>query len=148
MKFVTSKKTTVMFPKIFIAVVFINTMLLQSCNRKEVGFKDVNTSTEYHFGDSLMVSTGINYKLRVNGEYYVDSLMGELIELGLNVKTFEVDDYICWGTPNDYETFVYWQSFFHKVDWHPYNLKKDITVHKKMIQALDKKYRTFTQEYR
>ena len=48
---------------------------------------------------------------RINGEYYVDSLMGELIELGLNVKVFEVEDYICWGTPNDYETFIYWQSF-------------------------------------
>jgi NDP-sugar pyrophosphorylase family protein len=86
--------------------------------------------------------------IRVNGEYYVDSLMGELIELGLNVKVFEVDDYICWGTPDDYETFVYWQSFFHKVEWHPYGLEKDITVNKQMIKELDKKYRTFNQEYR
>jgi hypothetical protein len=86
--------------------------------------------------------------IKVNGEYYVDSLMGELIELGLNVKVFEVDDYICWGTPDDYETFVYWQSFFHKVNWHPYSLEKDITVNKNMIKALDTKYRTFKQEYR
>ena len=86
--------------------------------------------------------------IRVNGEYYVDSLMGELIELGLNVRVFEVDDYICWGTPDDYETFVYWQSFFHKINWHPYNLEKDITVNQKKIVQLDKKYKTFTQEYR
>lgn len=86
--------------------------------------------------------------IKVNGEYYVDSLVGELIKLGSNVKVFEVDDYICWGTPNDYETFVYWQSFFHKVSWHPYSLDKDITVNHEQIEKLDKVYRTFKQEYR
>jgi len=86
--------------------------------------------------------------IKINGEYYVDSLMGELIDLGFNVKVFEVDDYICWGTPNDYETFVYWQSFFHKIDWHPYGLEKDTTVNQGKIKELDKKYRTFIQEYK
>lgn len=86
--------------------------------------------------------------IRVNGEFYVDSLMGELIELGLKVKVFEIDDYICWGTPNDYETFVYWQSFFHKASWHPYRLEKDITVNKDKIEEIKKKYCTFEQEYR
>ena len=86
--------------------------------------------------------------IRVNGEYYVDSLMGEVIELGLKVKVFEVNNYICWGTPDDYKTFVYWQSFFHKASWHPYSLKKDITVNKNKISKLDKEYRTFEQENR
>lgn len=86
--------------------------------------------------------------VRVNGEYYVDSLMGELIELGYKVKVFEVEDYICWGTPDDYETFVYWQSFFHKVDWHPYRLELDMTVAKNKISMLDKQYKMFEQEYR
>ena len=90
----------------------------------------------------------LDKNIRVNNEFYVDSLMGELIELGLSVKVFEVDDYICWGTPDDYETFVYWQSFFHKVSWHPYSLEKDITVNKEKISELDVKYRTFEQEYR
>jgi dTDP-glucose pyrophosphorylase len=86
--------------------------------------------------------------IKVNGEYYVDSLMGELIELGLNVKVFEVDDYVCWGTPDDYETFVYWQSFFHKCDFHPYSLEKDITVNENKVNDLNKKYRSFGQEHR
>jgi len=86
--------------------------------------------------------------IRVNGEYYVDSLMDELINLGLNVKVFEVDDYICWGTPDDYETFVYWQSFFHKVAWHPYSLNKDITVNSQKLKELDTQYKKFEQEYR
>lgn len=86
--------------------------------------------------------------IKVNGEYYVDSLMGELIKIGLNVKVFEIDDYICWGTPNDYETFVYWQSFFHKITWHEYSLDKDMTVNKDKMKALDSEYRFFEQEYR
>jgi len=86
--------------------------------------------------------------IKVNGEYYVDSLMGELIELGLNVKVFEIEDYICWGTPDDYETFVYWQSFFHKAEWHPYRLERDITVNETAVKELDKRYNTFEQDYR
>ena len=90
----------------------------------------------------------IDKNIKINNEYYVDSLMGELINLGLNVKVFEVDNYLCWGTPNDYETFIYWQSFFHKAQWHPYNLQKDSTVNKAKTEMLKKKYTTFKQEYR
>jgi len=85
---------------------------------------------------------------RVNGEFYVDSLMGELIKLGLNVKVFEVEDYIGWGTPNDYRTFVYWQSFFHKSSHHPYQLNKDITINESKISDLKQNYSTFEQEFK
>jgi len=90
----------------------------------------------------------IKNDIKVNNEYYVDSMMGELVKLGYRVKVFEVDDYICWGTPNDYETFVYWQSFFHKVSWHPYSLDKDKTVNVKDISKLNLDYRRFQQEYK
>jgi NDP-sugar pyrophosphorylase family protein len=86
--------------------------------------------------------------IKVNDEFYVDSLMGELIGLGFSVKVFEVDDYVCWGTPEDYKTFLYWQSFFHKVDWHPYSLFKDITVNKEKIKELVEEYTTFKQDSR
>ena len=86
--------------------------------------------------------------IKVNGEYYVDSLIGEVIELGLNVKVFEIEDYIGWGTPDDYKTFVYWQSFFNKVSWHPYSLEKDMTINKDKIKELDKSYRVFNQDFR
>lgn len=97
-----------------------------------------------YFNDALKALVEKN--VRVNNEFYVDSLMGELIEMGLKVKVFEVDDYIGWGTPNDYETFIYWQSFFHKNDAHPYTLAKDITVEKAAMEALNNKYRQFSQE--
>ena len=62
---------------------------------------------------------------KVNGEFYVDSLLNAAIDLGYTVKNFEIDHYICWGTPNDLKTYRYWQEFFHKVDWHPYDYGKD-----------------------
>ena len=62
---------------------------------------------------------------RTNGEFYVDSMLNEAIRLGYKVKNFEIDNYICWGTPNDLKTYEYWQKFFNKVSWHPYEYKKD-----------------------
>lgn len=73
--------------------------------------------------------------------------MDELIKLGFNVKVFEVNDYICWGTPDDYKTFAYWQSF-SQIEWHPYSLDKDMTVNKEKLSMLDKIYRNFDQDYR
>lgn len=90
----------------------------------------------------------IEKDVRVNGEYYVDSLIGELIEMDFNVKVFEVDDYIGWGTPDDYETFVYWQSFFHKSGFHPYDMSKDMTVEKTKLKGLEEQYLNFDQENR
>ena len=52
---------------------------------------------------------------RVNNEFYVDECINELIEEGLKVKVFEIDKYICWGTPNDLKTYMYWQNF-HKLN--------------------------------
>jgi NDP-sugar pyrophosphorylase family protein len=55
-----------------------------------------------------------NYRLnyRTNSEFYVDDVINRCIEDGLNVKVFEVENYICWGTPNDYQTYNYWKEHF------------------------------------
>jgi len=63
--------------------------------------------------------------IRTNGEFYIDNLINESIRLGYTVKNFEIDEYICWGTPNDLKTYEYWQRFFNKVNWHPYEYEKD-----------------------
>lgn len=62
----------------------------------------------------------INYKedIRTNGEFYVDDVIQTCIESNLMVKVFEVDNYICWGTPDDYETYCYWEDYF-QVDSKP-----------------------------
>ena len=55
-----------------------------------------------------------NYKSNITtcGEYYVDDVINRCIERGLSVKVFEVDNYICWGTPDDYQTYLYWKDYF------------------------------------
>jgi len=70
-----------------------------------------------------------NYKnnIRSNNEFYVDDVINQNIKAGLKVKVFEVKNYICWGTPDDYETYIYWQKFFDKCCWHDYKKIKDIT---------------------
>jgi NDP-sugar pyrophosphorylase family protein len=85
--------------------------------------------------------------IRVNGEFYVDSLVGILIDTGHKVAVFEVDAYIGWGTPNDYETFRYWQSYFHKCSDHPYRVDRDVTVNQKNADTLKATFYVFKQEH-
>lgn len=56
----------------------------------------------------------ISRNKRINNEFYVDECMNDLIELGYKVKVFEIEHYVCWGTPLDYETFGYWEAFYNK----------------------------------
>jgi NDP-sugar pyrophosphorylase family protein len=51
-------------------------------------------------------------KIKTNDEYYVDNLIEPLIKQGYKIKIFNVDNYICWGTPNDYKTYNYWLEYF------------------------------------
>lgn len=55
---------------------------------------------------------------RINGEFYVDQVFKYMVEAGLNVQVLEIDRYICWGTPTDYEayenTIDYWRDYAAK----------------------------------
>jgi len=66
--------------------------------------------------------------VRVNGEFYVDSVIDRLIKSGYKVKVFPAERYISWGTPDELKTFEYWQMFFHRYGRHPYRLEKDVMV--------------------
>lgn len=52
---------------------------------------------------------------RVNGEFYVDQVMKHCLELNMDVRVFEIDRYISWGTPKDYKNYQismrYWKEF-------------------------------------
>lgn len=52
---------------------------------------------------------------RVNNEFYVDECINNAVQLGKRVKVFEIDKYICWGTPNDLQTYNYWREYFKTV---------------------------------
>jgi len=62
-----------------------------------------------------------NENIRTNGEFYVDDVLNQNIKDGLKVKVFEVENYICWGTPNDYKTYNYWNKYFNKINIHKKN---------------------------
>lgn len=65
---------------------------------------------------------------RVNGEFYVDSCIEDAIALGLRVRVFEIEHYLCWGTPVDLRTFEYWQRCFNRWPSHPYRLELDSRI--------------------
>ena len=77
---------------------------------------------------------------RVNGEYYVDTCINDAIALGLKIVLFEIEAYLCWGTPDELRTFEYWQSCFHKWDHHPYTLSRDARVPLDAVDVLERRY--------
>ncbi|WP_171267867.1 NTP transferase domain-containing protein [Oceanidesulfovibrio marinus] len=85
--------------------------------------------------------------VRINNEFYVDSILQMLVDLDHTVKVFEIDHYVCWGTPDDLRTYEYWQSFFHKCPWHGYTLDKDPFMEQGAIQEYDDRYRGFKQSW-
>ncbi|MFA5138769.1 MAG: NTP transferase domain-containing protein [Elusimicrobiota bacterium] len=50
--------------------------------------------------------------LRVNGELYLDSAVDICIRDGLDVRSFESDAYLCWGSPDELAEFRYWHRYF------------------------------------
>ena len=78
-----------------------------------------------YFLDGFEINRAKN--IRSNGEFYVDDVINQTIRRGLKVKVFEVEHYICWGTPDDYESYLYWQRFFDECPWHEYSISKDQT---------------------
>jgi NDP-sugar pyrophosphorylase family protein len=51
--------------------------------------------------------------LRVNGELYVDSVVNLAVGRGLQVRAFETDGYLCWGTPEAVREFNWWHDWFN-----------------------------------
>ncbi len=47
-----------------------------------------------------------------NNESYTSLLLNEAVKLSGRVLLFKVDQFICLGTPEDYDQFNYWHSYF------------------------------------
>lgn len=67
----------------------------------------------------------ISKNRRVNGEFYVDEAINELVEAGRKAVAFRVKKYLCWGSPNELKTYQYWQDYFDSNSEHPYKKEKD-----------------------
>ena len=86
------------------------------------------------------VARMVEHKDRVNQEFYIDSTINHAVALGLRCHLFEVESFLCWGTPDDLRTFEYWQSCFHKWDAHPYRLENDPRVAPTALIELTSRY--------
>ncbi|MBN1075615.1 nucleotidyltransferase [Clostridium botulinum] len=57
----------------------------------------------------------INENNRINNEFYVDQTIKHILDFGYDARVFEIDRYIGWGTPKDYEDYMstvkYWTEF-------------------------------------
>jgi CTP:molybdopterin cytidylyltransferase MocA len=79
----------------------------------------------------------------VNGEYYLDSLVRRFLAGGRPVVALLLDSFVSLGTPDEYETFRYWHSCFHKWVHHPYALAADPLVPPTARADLDRGFRDF-----
>lgn len=52
---------------------------------------------------------------RTNNEFYIDNMIEPLVNMGYKIKIFDVKNYLCWGTPNDYKTYQYWLEYFNSI---------------------------------
>ena len=66
------------------------------------------------------INSLINRNGKTNGEYYIDESINDSIKLGYKVKLLEIDSYLNWGTPEEFEIFNWWYKFFTKTKFHDY----------------------------
>ena len=64
----------------------------------------------------------------IDGKFYVDKLLNYYIKDRLIVKKYDVN-YICWGTPDDYE--LYEQTLKYWNDFYKHNKKTSSAMHAK-----------------
>lgn len=70
----------------------------------------------FYFQDPSLVSILLDDFLKsgvtVNGEYYLDSFIGYLMQQNYSVNGVVLDSFMSLGTPDEYESYIYWFEFF------------------------------------
>lgn len=81
-------------------------------------------SGTFFFGDNqeavALIASFLQKNLLVNGEYYLDSILAFAQESGWKILGFKPEWFISLGTPDEYETYRYWESVFA--------LRKDLLI--------------------
>ena len=80
-------------------------------------------SSKHDFSVLLTAMKGED--LKVNGEFYLDSMISIAMEMGFKIRIFEPELCLSLGTPQEFETFRYWQTAFDQWESHPYRLEND-----------------------
>lgn len=83
---------------------------------------------------------------RINGEYYLDSLVRRAVDNGRPAIALGTRTFASVGTPSEYEAVLYWQSCFHKWALHPYSLAADPLVPPLARADLDRRFRLWPEE--
>lgn len=94
-------------------------------------------------GAIRMIRALIEDDERVNGEFYLDSLVGRALRAGTPAVALRTESFTNLGTPAEYEAALYWQSCFHKWANHPYSLAADPMVAPTARRTLDHAFRAF-----
>tara|TARA_B110000261_G_scaffold162214_1_gene205283 strand:- start:25 stop:1551 length:1527 start_codon:yes stop_codon:yes gene_type:complete len=69
----------------------------------------------YYFKSFNIFSTFAKKLFNKNkGEAYVSLIYNHMQKAKLKINVFEVEKFICLGTPFDYENYVFWQKYFKK----------------------------------
>jgi len=66
--------------------------------------------------------------IRTNGELYLDNAIGLLLAEGAQVVSYCPESFVGIGTPEEYESFRYWQRVFARWPHHPYKTYYDPLV--------------------
>jgi NDP-sugar pyrophosphorylase family protein len=73
-------------------------------------------SGTFFFGDDQeavsLIESFLHTNNLVNGEYYLDSVLAFAKEAGWKILGFKPEWFVSLGTPNEYETYRYWESVF------------------------------------
>lgn len=74
------------------------------------------SSGTYFFKSGNLLKKSIDFvfnnNLQVGGEYYCSLLYKYFFKNNLKVNVYELQHFYQWGTPNDYEEFLYWFQLF------------------------------------
>ncbi len=62
-----------------------------------------------------IIETLLSRGLQVNGEYYLDSAISIAVENKWDVRVFETEGYMNWGSPDALAEFGYWHRYFQGV---------------------------------
>ena len=80
--------------------------------------EDHVVSGTFWFRSGVLLNDAINQlihsNIRVNNEFYLDSVPPLLVAQGKGVRAFEVEKYIGWGTPDDYIDYHLWSHYVRK----------------------------------
>lgn len=82
-------------------------------------YNDYGITGAFYFKSAALFKHGyeklVKENRKVNGEYYVDGVVSILVEEGYNVRVFQVDNQISFGTPSELKTYEYWNDYFKKI---------------------------------